>query len=726
MKTRLYLLVQFFLYALPGLATERFTNFASSKTVNDFAFKGDTVWVATSGGLYTYNEKTKKGTLRITTSSFPDPDIRSVSLDKRGSLWVASHDGYLMAIAPNGSETLFYPYVTANWRINNIIAYGENVIVASDKGVSLFSVAKGSVEKNAAKIGPFTSAAVNAVAVYGDTLYLGCEQGTAKMSIAGGRLEKANFYDPSIWTVDTGVAPVVSFLPDSGKIKAFKGPSGRFNGVVLSTDSTTNIIVNGTTGIGLWSNITSYKVRGGNKCYIGTRENFFCCWDNDGFSTFTIPGPTFTTVFRLLIDKSSKLWVLPAGDPLHPVSQSSPWWLGINSFSGTSWENYTPREIPAMGHMGFSTEASDLIQSRDGSLWFAYTGGSLKSFDQDANAWYHYCIQGKNQEEGLFLRTQGACPAPDWGKCDAVAQDSSGFIWINSWNNYNGSLICYAHPQNIDTAATDAVAAAFRRFPPNGDKSAVVDINTIAVDQKNNIIYGTEGGELTVIRHHGNPLRDGIILVKTFNDLQKIYRAVVLSDGTTLVLTLSGVYRFDPIDNSLTIMEKFNKGITTLVAENDHLFWCGIPSEGILRYDALTDDKTIVGRSQGLISDQVKDLALDVKKGYLWVATDKGVSRMSLGYRETAESKVAALQVFPNPFSFRRHATIYFQNVPADAAVKIYTLHGSLVASATLNRKSDTGAYFQWTPHKGLAPGTYFYSIVGQKSKSTGRLILSL
>ncbi|MBN1576145.1 MAG: hypothetical protein JW913_06325 [Chitinispirillaceae bacterium] len=623
---------------------------------------------------------------------------------------------------PDGKEYYNYSYVSAGWRIYDMAAVGSLLIIASDKGVSLFDTEKRKVLKNATRIGTFSSSQIYVVSVYKNRLYLGGESGAAKLDVTVENILKKNFYDPSIWQIDTSTTdPVRSFLPVSGELKAYPCPTGILNNVFLTVDSASILlhdIVEDTVKdtINFGSTVTAIWVNGGAQCWIGTEEDFFWYWDEHLFIQITIPGPTFAAVNRVLVDRKGTLWVLPYGN-LIPF-----WWVGINSFDGTTWRNFGPAQYPEMGHMGENVIALGILQTMDDRLWFGFWGGSIKCYDPHSENWMHYCVFGQNQGDGAFIRVKGPCPGGDWGKCDVMAQDSAGYMWISSWNNLAGSLLCYKPSAD----ETDSLTGNYRRFPPfwNNDNLAAASISAITADASNNIIYGTENGVLRIARYNVDPIKDSIKVIREFTGLQKIFKAVTLANGPTLVLTASGVYRFEPLDTTLTLLEDFDRNVTTLDAESDNIVWYGIPDEGVVRFDMLNNEKTVFNRGQGLVSTQINDVFVDKRNGYVWVATDGGVSRLSLGYTAAAASEKKMI-VYPNPFSRHRHEVIYFQDIPLEGSIRIHGLNGNLVATPTLLRKGAEGGCYEWRPSSRIPPGTYFYVIIAPNLRKTGKMILT-
>ena len=723
MKHRFRLLLVIILVGKSVLTAQTITNFTTAKTIYDFASIGTKVWVGTSGGLFIYDLATKASFLRPTGASFPDPSIRAVAVDDKGYVWAGSHDGYLLRRDGRDNEYINYSYVSANWHISDIAVYNDFLIIGSDKGVSLFDTKKLVVLKNAQHISTYPSSQVYTVTTFKNRLYIGGESGSAYLKITLDKISSANFFDPTLWQIDSSVAPVHSFYVENDKLFPSTGLTGTYQGVRLTAfrDSMEVRLNEGPDTVGFPSEITAIGKAGAATTLIGTEEFFFWCWGATDYYQVIIPGPTFASANRVHVARDGKLWVLPYGLEDGRNWYPEPWWLGINSFDGKSWWNFSPSYIYEMGHMASSTEALAIAQTKDDRMWFGFKGGSIKAYDPKTNRWMHYCNFGQSGDgDGTFIKREGPCPSFDWAKCDAIAQDSAGYMWISSWNNSDGVLLCYkpSPEENED------LEGRYKRFPPKGHMDLIVNISAIAADRNNEILYGTETGVLSVITYSGDPITNGITPLKEFTNLQKIYRIVVLGDGTSLVLAASGVHIYNPEDRTLAVVEEFEKGITVLAAENDNLFWYGVGGKGVVRFDFLNNEKKLFSSAQGLASNQINDLFVDKKNGCVWVATDRGVSRIALGYVSAADGSEPSIQVYPNPFSRKRHTAMYFRNVPREAVVSVHALNGNLVGKPALVIKGDGGAFYQWKPPAQCAAGTYFYAVVAPSEKKSGKIMI--
>ena len=719
-----------------AVRAERITTFTTAKTIYDIEFVDNGIWVGTSGGLFYHDLITGNSQSRSVMNSFPDPVITALVHDKKGNLWVASEDGYLLFLqTATGKEYINNAYVTADWHISDLALIGKYLVIASSRGVSLFDTEKRVVVKNAGRINKFPSSQINTIAIHDNRLYVGGESGVAWLKVTNDKIASLNFYDPMIWEVDTSMdEPVRCFLTLDDTLTPFSGPAAFYLNTLFTVDSAGGVVVHTDSAytIPFTATITTMKTDpAGHRCIFGTEEDFLFYQDPTGDRQIMFEAPkwpTFTSVNRVYIDRTRLLWVLPYGLQAGRDRYNPPWWLGINTFDGITWTNYSQTVNWQMGHLALSTEGYFIVETRDGRIWFGVKGGSIKCFDRNKNEWTHYCVFGKAEGNGAFCKAEGRCPENDWGLSAAMAEDSSGNLWISSWNNFNGCLLCYRpDPEESDSLTLDG-KRLYRRFPPNGSEGIIVNITAIAVDSSQNVIYGTENGIVTVARYEGDkdPVSDSgnFKIRKTFSELQKIHKMVVLPDGSTLILAVSGVHRFDPETMTMKILDDFDRNVTTLSLENGDIYWYAIAGEGIVKYDLLKNEKTRYNHSQGLVSDDVNDIFVDKANGFVWVGTERGLSRLSLGYTARSSTTEEDL-IFPNPFHKRRHSIMHFQNIPRDAKLQIYALNGNLVATPKFIREGDSGAYYQWQPPSDIAPGTYFYVIISPLIKKTGKIMIT-
>jgi len=429
---------------------------------------------------------------------------------------------------------------------------------------------------------------------------------------------------------------------------------------------------------------------------------------------------SLTYANKILVTRTGNLWVMPRIGGLN-----MPWWRGFNSLTGNTWNVYSPANIPQMGYYGDNMDHRGIAESSDGRIWLGTSGGQIKCFNPALNDWSRYCNFAKNFGDGKFYHSYTTCPDPDWAKCDAIAQDSSGYMWFASWQSVHGCLICYDPRFEPDALQADPSNAHYRRFFPQDHANYSHIPRSLIVDKSGNIILGGEEGKITVFRHNGDPLKNGITVLNTFTDKGIVNDMSTTDDLITRIATSDGIFEYDPQANKLTEMEELGAAVSAIEHENQHILWMGVPGEGVIRLNLTNESRSTFSTTQGLVSNDVTDLEIDRGNGFLWVGTALGVSRLALGYKLTTNSP-SDVNVFPNPFCRSRHDEIKFRNLPPGSKVIIYSSGGNMISRAEQIRDGIEGAFCIWKPSTKLAPGTYFYSVQSAgKSSRKGKILIT-
>ena len=123
--------------ATTSFSVESFRSFSSCISVQDIEIVGDTVWVASSGGIYKHSRSTGEGTLLSNTSSLPDPFHTTLCFDSEKLSGQEQIRDTLPDILLEGRGR-FYSYVSAKWPITNLQSHGKYMIVGSVNGLSIF------------------------------------------------------------------------------------------------------------------------------------------------------------------------------------------------------------------------------------------------------------------------------------------------------------------------------------------------------------------------------------------------------------------------------------------------------------------------------------------------------------------------------------------------------------------------------------------------------------
>ncbi len=216
----------------------------------------------------------------------------------------------------------------------------------------------------------------------------------------------------------------------------------------------------------------------------------------------------------LVAGRNGHVFIIPNGS-----MAGGQWWRGFSEYTGSSWIVHNVSSSSEMGPMPGNPETNAIIRSREGDIWIATAGAHCKRYTLNEKSWSQYCTYSQRGSQGLSS-SGPVCPAHSWAKCDAVAQDSSGFIWVGCWENPDGSLVCFNPSNKPDPGAHGTPQAHYRRFFEDGNPNYADEANYFHVDIYGTIFVGNRRpGNLMIMQHNGDPIRDGVKVVKTFSSI---------------------------------------------------------------------------------------------------------------------------------------------------------------------------------------------------------------
>ena len=699
-------------------ASENIASYSSPVTVNAFFRWGDTLWAASSGGLVLHDLRNGERELVSNSRIFPDLNLTAICRDARGNLWIGSRKGYLYKRTPRGQFTVYSNYKVSGWGILSLYGYDGLIVVGSNRGVSLFDPVKGVAVRNATSIANFANPRVNTIEAFGDTLFLGCDEGVAYLdSLDAAPLAQRNLYYPGIWKTRPG-GRVVSIVNDGGVVKQYTTPAVVFRDVVFSVADSGWIV-----GAGMrWARIYSpgggmlklYN-EGDRRMWVGTEDMFYFSFNLESVpEQYRFDGFTLRRATRVIAGEGGVMWFLPVV-PYPNVS----WHHGVYRFDGRSWSHYNDDTHPGQfGYIGDGNSLGGAVGS-GGTFWAGMSGGNVKHIDPARNTVRQLVVGNAAFSNIGYLANRDG---EEWGKVDALAVDTGGYVWVSIWDCDYGSLLCYDPRYLPAPSETDPVKARFRRFftePPY----KTLNISELSVDAGNRMFaYDGSQDRLTVFRPAANPLSGGIDTVYAAYDRFGTVSAMAPGDdGSMYVAGMDGLRRFpagsakvEDIDNTINSISG--------IAIQGNVIWIGTLSSGVLRYDLDKGEKRWIDEAAGLPSNNVLSVALDRKNGRLWAVTDEGVSQIDVG-REVKAASRASMRVFPNVFSVSGSTQgvphVTFAGLEPRSAVAVYTVNGALAAKVESEQFAGNEWRALWTPKRTLAPGTYIAVVKpsGKKAK---------
>ncbi|NII24023.1 hypothetical protein HB364_02950 [Pseudoflavitalea sp. X16] len=397
---------------------------------------------------------------------------------------------------------------------------------------------------------------------------------------------------------------------------------------------------------------------------------------------------------------------------------------GLYGFTHDDWANVNTRNVPLMDSFP-DVVAVAADPAADGSVWAGSFGGGLLHFKpgspqvykQNAPLLPAYFAPGSYRVSGLAFDTDNNLWIANYGGLQPIAVRKQDGTWRNFFIPYSvpenavsqividdvnqkwivspkgNGLFCFHHGQTIDNPGDDQWKW-YRAGRGNGNLPDN-EVLSIAKDKNGFIWIGT---------------RQGIGIVQC---PQEVFTAA----GCEAVLPVvqqdnfAGYLFSDEQVQSIAVDGADRKWIGT-----QHGVWL-ISADGAKTIARFTTENS------PLVSDDVRQIAIDGHSGEVFFATAKGIC----SFRSTATEGTATnsnVLVFPNPVPPGYTGTIAVRGVANNALVKIAELDGRLVYQT---RALGGQAVWNGKDYKGRTISTGVYLVLvsddNKKEKTVAKIV---
>ncbi len=691
-------------FSAPARSADLLRNFNSTITVNDISTDGNVAWIATTGGLARYAGK-GAASLEQELLSAPDVYLTSMAIDSSGGIWIGSERGMLYYYKNGRRIQSYWSYASADWSIRDLHLVGSSLLVGTDKGLSLFDTRKRIARTNIMTFGEFKSANIYAVTVQADTIFLGMGEGFAAFSLNGIAVDKAALGDRGSWSTTETILPVVAFSVLDGDLTPRSEPASVIGNTEYRADSAT-LLVDSDSVAEAPSRIRAIARGPSGEILIGTAEHYMYRYSGKSLTQIIVPGMTFSYINRIHCASDGRVWVLPK-----VIYPKTPWWQGVFAFDEESWQLYNSETAANFGRLGDGPDFLGIAEDRHGNMWFGGNGIGAKRFCTANDSWSRYFV-------GVLHLPGFEAGKAFWSKCDAIAADSAGYLWLASWKCHEGALVC------VNPAPVDPNPLGYKRFNVSSDSN----ITALGVDVNGRIIAAGDKGTISVITHDGTPLDGQGVSIETHSSSAAYYDMTSTADSITWIASSQGLMKWTQ-EEGLESVDGLPKDVTTVEAESDGILWLGVAGAGLIRYDRFdagpygeqNGTTSTFTAEDGLVHDAVRSIAIDKSAGRLWVATEQGVSQIDLGHSFTQKADSRDACVYPNPFSRSRDREIVFAGLAPNTVIKVYTASGQLIKVLAAAGENKTAKEWRitWRPPAAIPYGAYIFT-AAVESKSFG------
>lgn len=202
--------------------------------------------------------------------------------------------------------------------------------------------------------------------------------------------------------------------------------------------------------------------------------------------------------------------------------------------------------------------------------------------------------------------------------------------------------------------------------------------------------------------------RDGEVWVGTERGIARYIFPQFIITGTPEERRGQWLLNENPDAESPFLLRDIN--VTSIAVNSANQKWIGTANEGVwlLNETGSAILKHYTTNNSPLLSNSIRDIAVYEETGEVYISTELGLSV----YQDTPTSPVQSmdnLKVYPNPFLYDRHSTIFIENLSETTTIRILGVDGSLV-----NTIDNRGGRAEWNglDHRGEQVGSGVYIVV--------------
>ena len=724
----------------------RWRNFTDMKTVRGIAATTDSLWVATSGGLFLYIPSSNLFAKFTNSEGLSSNDLTAVAVDGTGIIWVGSSDGYINALTPATGQWREVTGIRESDRVQKAIrkflVRGDSLFIATDFGITILQLSRREFRDTYANLGFPTQAGVNDVKIHKNRIWAATDLG-----VASAPLDAPNLSAPTSWTAygtaqglpaatcvavttihDTIVVGTSgglaifnekSFLP----VPPFSGKTivnllGRSNDVVVLWNETGSFRLGSYVGFSsptapiAYNAETQASALAGQPLtatvWVGTTSNGIARWT--GAWEYKAPnGPQSNLFSNVVVDDRGVLWAASGislrgrGFYRYDPAESE----------NTRWKNYTVARYPVMK----SNDYYKVSLGANGSVWASSWGFGLVEVVADTIR--------RRLDQTTTPSLAGSVPQdPNYVVVGGVAVDSQGDTWIVNRAAVNGNHVVQVKIGNstIYRASTS---------PDGKFTNILIDRNdtkwfaTAEPSDKpsNGLYYFNEDSSVTGTRSTGGwghmTSSDGLLSSIVLSLAVDVNGDVCV--GTDLGMTIIN----DPLNPTRSIVPRLplrGQSIQAIAVDAVNNKWVGT-KEGVVVVNsdatAVLGQYTVLSTNGKLVDDDIRSIAYDQKRGYMYFGTEKGLSSLEVAPVQTLRA-LSSLDVGPNPFLVPSAGPLTIRNLAAETSIKIISTNGGLVSQF----KAQGGGRAFWDGRNAygdvVPSGVYFVVAFADNGNQTG------
>lgn len=725
----------------------RWKNFTDMKVIREIAAAGDSLWVATAGGLFLYIASSNRYVKFTNSEGLSSNDLTTVGVDGAGKVWVGSSDGYIDVLDPPSGGWNAIRSIHESDRvqkaIRTLLVRGDSLFIGTDFGISVLQMSRREFRDTYANLGFATQASINDVKIHKNRIWA-----ATNLGLASAPLDAPNLSSPTSWTkygVGDGLpansCSALSVLRDSIVVGTSRGvamydgrkfsPAAAFSDRpivdLLGRTNDVVVLINEANGFRLesFASLSSPSIPIATNTenqasviagqpltsavWVGTLSKGITRWT--GTWEYKAPnGPLSNLFSSIAVDNQGVLWgasgISLRGRGFYRYDPTAP--------EDTRWKNFSVIGYPVMK----TNDYYKVCLGANGSVWASSWGVGVVEVVGDSIR--------RRLDQSTTPALAGSVPQdPGYVVIGGVAFDSKGNTWIVNRTAVNGNHIVQLKDNNT---------AVYRNSPSDGVFTNILvdrnDTKWFANAEPTNkpakgLYYFNED---TIVA--GTRLSGGWGLMTTDDGLPSNTNNIILSlaldlDGDVCVGTDIGMMIISeprsPKTNRMSSFPLRGQVIQAIAVDAINNKWVGTKEGVIVMNPDATQvlaQYTVLSTNGKLVDNDVRSIAFDQKRGIVYLGTEKGLSTLEVMPVQTVRS-LTSLEVGPNPFLVPADKPLAIRNLAAQSSIKIISTDGTLISEF----KAQGGGRAFWDGrdvHGKVVPsGIYFVVAFAENGSQT-------
>ncbi|HWP83026.1 MAG TPA: hypothetical protein VNN76_10270 [Bacteroidota bacterium] len=677
-------------------------NFTDMKSVRGIAVVDGQIAAATGGGLFLYSISQNSFSTVTTSEGLSSNDLSAVTVTNN-ELWVGSRNGMLEYLRDGSWRSLRdineSPRIQKG--IRRFVASGTRLYIATDFGIVVYRLDNREFGDAYANFGFPTQAGVNAILIHKNTIWAATDLGVASAS-----LSSPNLSSPTSWTryqtvqgLPSNQSLSIAEFHDTVIVGTSAG-AAFFNGTgfqSIGSRSTHDFVQRGgsllvlTTSGGLFrvesmDNVVSPPQQlaedagsasviavhsASNQIVVGTMNRGIGISATPSWQFLAPNGPQSSLFSSVAVDEKGRLWAASGisgrGTGFYRYDPNLP--------EQTKWKNFTTTVYPLMVHddyykvsigvgdavwisswgRGVVEVIGDTIRRRIDHTSKPSLAGAVPqdpSFvvvgnvrpDANGTTWFvnrtalngRYLAQLVNDTTFAYYSNQ---IMPTEGRFTAMVIDEYGTKWLaNSEPQDKPPTGLFFFNENNRVSGTSQTGGWGQLTTAEGlPNNAVL---SLAVDREGDVCVGTDLGMMIIT----DPLNPRTRRLSSFPLREQVIQAIAV----------------DALNNKWVGTKE---GVFVVNSDGTQL---------LQHYNVFTTG----GR---LIDNDVRSIAIDQRRGIVYMGTERGLSSLQIAAVEPARS-FTRLELGPNPYVIPNNRDLTIGNLVESSTIKILSVSGALVS----------------------------------------------